>query len=121
MIPRKFRLPLGSFSRRAATLATTPLFSVKSEPNQLPYNRYGVIIRVQTIKTAARRHLFKRRLLSIVRGWPPARHASQLAGDAGRPYGHDFLFIAREGAARASFASLREACENAKVKLINNL
>lgn len=107
VISRKLRLPLGSFPRQAATLFTSPYFLVKSDPNHLPYNRYGVIIRAHTITTAVGRHLFKRRIMGIFRQWPS--------------YGRDFLVITRDGAARASLASLREACENAKAKLTNDL
>ncbi len=82
MIPRRSRLKVSSFPRTAPFLHRAPGFSLKFTPNNLAYNRYGVIIPAAAVRSAAARHRLKRRLLALAVKLPAA--------------GRDLLFLVRK-------------------------
>ena len=88
----------------------------------LSYNRYGVLIPIRVVRTASGRHLLKRRILSCARQWSLTPHfpatTSHKQTHLHKPPGRDFLFIIKKDIDTSSFARIRDACENAKIRLI---
>lgn len=69
MLPRKNRLPIDT-SRRFPKAITTPYFLIKSAPNHLWVNRFGIVISNAAVRQSIRRHFWKRRIVAALRSWP---------------------------------------------------
>jgi ribonuclease P protein component len=65
MIPRASRLPYEEFRARGYREMATPYFSVKVRKNSLRKNRFGIVIGVAAIKSAARRNFWRRQAKSV--------------------------------------------------------
>jgi len=93
MLSRKYRLPIQEFKNRSQKTISTPIFSVKFSPNNLSYNRLGVIISSKVLSSAAKRNFWKRRIMHNF-------HASPKTG-------LDILVIANRGLKEVSETDLR--------------
>lgn len=72
MLPRKARAPVGELLRsRSRVLYSSPALTLKGKENGKRYNRYGVVVSVAVEPKSVRRHRLKRRILGVVRAWPP--------------------------------------------------
>ena len=65
MLPKGSRLPYEEFRARGYRTAPTPLFLLKAKPNSTGKNRLGIIIGTSSIKSAARRNLWRRRVKTV--------------------------------------------------------
>lgn len=100
MLPRHLRL------RRPADFLTVrqrgkrwhnALAAVNAMPNQLPHNRYGVVVG-KRLGTAVRRNRVRRRLRAALYHLLPRMAA-----------GYDVVIVAQPAAAQATFADLAQA------------
>ncbi|MFH1487164.1 MAG: ribonuclease P protein component [Chloroflexota bacterium] len=71
------------------------LFALKALPNQLPFNRYGLIVS-RRVGSAVVRNRVKRLLREVIRMAPTKK-------------GWDIVFIARKASADADFNRVKEA------------
>ena len=71
MVPKESRLPYKEFREHGYREATTPFFSVKARKNVLGENRLGVVVRVSSVKSAARRNFLKRQVKTVFLSIPP--------------------------------------------------
>lgn len=71
MISRKLRLPPRGFRGPHHKITHLPFFNVKSSPNHLSHNRFGLIIGNQIEPKSTRRHFWRRRFFDILKFWPP--------------------------------------------------
>jgi ribonuclease P protein component len=105
MLPKKLRLPVQSFSSSAKIFFRGQYLVAKLAPNNLSYNRVGVVVGRKAAAKATQRNLIKRKVFNFFRANPDL-----LRTEDG---GHDFLIIAqpalkgrRRGAIEAMVAEL---------------
>jgi len=67
MLAKKFRLPVKEFLLKKPKIIKTPNFCLKYLPNQLPFNRGGVIISKKIEKSSVRRNRVKRMIFEYLR------------------------------------------------------
>jgi len=67
MLAKKFRLPVKEFLSKKAKITKTSNFYFRYLPNQLPFNRAGVVISKKTEKSSARRNRVKRIIFEYFR------------------------------------------------------
>ncbi|MBI2013457.1 MAG: ribonuclease P protein component [Candidatus Colwellbacteria bacterium] len=60
MLAKKFRLPVGSFPKNIRAAGSGEFTSLRVFPNKLTYNRFGVVFKSGTIKSAVQRNKLKR-------------------------------------------------------------
>jgi ribonuclease P protein component len=65
MLPQKHRLPYKEFRVRGYQEVATPYFLVKARRNPTKENRFGVVIGVSSVKSAARRNFWRRQSKSV--------------------------------------------------------
>jgi ribonuclease P protein component len=65
MISRVSRLPYEEFRSRDYREIVTPYFSVKVRRNSLGKNRFGIVIGIAAVKSAARRNFWRRQAKSV--------------------------------------------------------
>jgi ribonuclease P protein component len=65
MISRVSRLPYEEFRLRDYREIVTPYFSVKVRRNSLGKNRFGIVIGIAAVKSAARRNFWRRQAKSV--------------------------------------------------------
>lgn len=65
MLPKKYRLPIQGFTPKSTVLSRGKLLTIKTAPNNLGYNRFGVVISKGRIKLATQRNLTKRAILDF--------------------------------------------------------
>jgi len=103
MLSRKYRLTLSTFPFNKVPQARTSLFSVRHRPNSLGHIRAAAIVGSSVHSSSAKRHLVKRRLLSIIGSY---LFLSQ-----------DIVVVAFSQAATASYKDLKKAFDNIASKL----
>ncbi len=81
MIQKKFRLKIGEFPQKAKTEAVTPHFFLKKQKNNLPQNRFGVLVPAKAEKRASKRNAIKRIIMN------------EILKNAPKKGGSDYLFI----------------------------
>ncbi len=70
MFKKNLRLPIDDFKKKRPKSVSSDFFSIKFSPNGLEYNRFGVIISAKAEPKSTRRHLLKRKILSIAKKIP---------------------------------------------------
>jgi ribonuclease P protein component len=73
MVPRSSRIPFREFRAHGYQELATPYFSVKAKKNSFGRNRFGVIVGISSVKTAARRNFFRRQAKSVFLTVPQKR------------------------------------------------
>lgn len=68
MLSKKYRLPIQGFTRKPTVLSRGRLLTIKASPNNLGYNRFGVVLSRGRIKLATERNLTRRIIFSFLRG-----------------------------------------------------
>jgi len=68
MLPKKSRIHLGHFPKQAEETRSFPLFALKAVTNQQGRNRFGIVVGRRTLKSAAKRHMWIRKLESACEG-----------------------------------------------------
>jgi hypothetical protein len=70
MIPKRNRLPIPEFRNQRTRVIKTDLFGARWIPNELGFNRFAILISGKIIPLSVNRHLFKRKIASILEKWP---------------------------------------------------
>jgi len=107
MLPPKSRLPYEEFRVRGYREVATPYFSIKVKKNSTGENRFGVVVGVSSIKSAARRNFWRRRAKSVLVATPVK--------------GFDVLVIFRSRVETLSLDVFRKMLSGAISSLISNL
>jgi ribonuclease P protein component len=67
MIVKKLKLPINLFPKNAKTVFRNKYFILKSNPNNLFYDRLGVVISKRVLKSAAARNCLRRKIFDFFR------------------------------------------------------
>lgn len=105
MLPRPFRIVKEKDFANVMKLGRgwrRPEGQLKVMPNQLPHNRYGIIVANKVAKKAHDRNLLKRRLREIVRGSSPSLKT-----------GFDIVFVAYAPVLKMDYAELEKLIHDA--------
>ncbi len=89
MLSKKFRLPIQGFTRKPTVLSKGKILTVKAAPNNLGYNRFGVIVSRGRIKLATERNFTRRIIFDFLRGTEKDNKTIVPA--------HDYLIIINPG------------------------
>lgn len=66
MVAKKFRLPVNSFPAKAKIFYRGQHFTIKISPNNLSYNRVGVITTKKTAPRAVERNRLRRKIFDLL-------------------------------------------------------
>ena len=67
MFSKKHRLPIQAFSNKNKTVFGGEYVVIKTAPNNLTYNRVGVLVGKKTIKNATKRNEAKRTVFNFLK------------------------------------------------------
>ena len=67
MLAKKFRLPIQSVLNKSGRTFRSRSFLIKTFPNQVGFNRFGVVISKKVSKLAVKRNLIKRIILDAAK------------------------------------------------------
>lgn len=103
MLPRKLRLPRSGFSdaQKHARVSSTHL-SVTYKKNASPEG-FAVVVSKKVAPLSVKRHLLKRRILSVVRAWSEKEFAC--------------IVYARAGADKLSYTALKTELADLKKRI----
>lgn len=65
MLAKKLRLPIGVFPAKARIFHRGQYFTIKINPNNLPYNRVGVVATKKTATGAVERNRLRRKIFDL--------------------------------------------------------
>lgn len=109
MLPRHARLPIKEFfserknGRGKTRAAILPHLVIRYRENDAGRNRFGILIRRGTERSAVARHLLKRRIADALRTWPNT--------------GKDILVVPSSAIRQATAADIRAELAHAREML----
>lgn len=102
MLPKKLRTPIRLFPKNTKSIFSDSNLVIKTHPNNLTYNRLGVLISKQTLKNAAHRNKLKRKIINLFKN-------NLLAPN--NKTGKDLLIILKAPIIKFTDARLKDAFE----------
>lgn len=67
MLPKELRTPINFFPKNSKTVFSDGNIAIKANPNNLPYNRLGVLLGKRVLKSSVSRNKLKRKILNSLR------------------------------------------------------
>lgn len=64
MLPKKLRTPINLFPKNSKTVFSDNYITIKTNPNNLSYNRLGVILGKHILKSSVLRNKLRRRIIN---------------------------------------------------------